>query len=170
MAFLEELASTVMDSGEAFLLSAGSVRLLARNIAMQNEQYYSSIQSLKRHGFIKKVNQNQFLITPKGIRRARILAAENLAKSKTSGVKNWLVVIFDIPDERKKERNILRSVLKRNGFIGIQKSVFISPMVDFSKLILLREELNISKYVTFMEARVADSEDDTALKRKFKSS
>ncbi|MBU2010201.1 CRISPR-associated endonuclease Cas2, partial [Patescibacteria group bacterium] len=39
----------------------------------------------------------------------------------------WRVVIFDIPESRKKIRDALRFHLKKMGFFEFQKSVFIHP-------------------------------------------
>ena len=39
----------------------------------------------------------------------------------------WRMVLFDIPNSKKKEREILRATLKRIGFAKYQESVFVLP-------------------------------------------
>lgn len=160
-----------LNVADAFLMSAGSARLLARNMNMVDREYYSSMQSLERHGYVKKVNQNQFLITPKGLKRAKM---ESLCKVSSEAIKgnsekggDWYLVVFDIPDEKSRKRNIFRSVLKRYGFIGLQLSTYVAPFADFERLASLRDELGISEYVTFMRARVATTDSDEKLKAYF---
>ncbi len=154
---------------KAFLLSAGSVKLLARNVGMIEGRYYSTMQSLQKNGFIKKTNENQFLVTPKGLRRIKIesLLASLSSSRKVKKISAWYLVIFDIPDDYRRERNVFRSALKRHGFIGIQKSVYISPSADFKKLSQLRNEFGIARYITFLNANIAGTDDDKKLLKRF---
>jgi phenylacetic acid degradation operon negative regulatory protein len=167
VAFLGKLASSSIDYADAFLLSAGSTRRLVRNLKMTEKQYCSSMQSLRRNGYIKRTNSNQFLITPKGLKKARRLTAEQVNFDKNKWDSNWRIIIFDVPDSKKRERNLFRAAIKRAGFIGIQKSVFISPFADFKKIALIRDELGIAKYVTFLEAKISAVDDDRKLREKF---
>lgn len=156
---------TRIDSvGKAFLFSMGSASILRKNMNMVDRQYWSSMQSLKRNGFIKKVNDNQFLVTPKGERRVKY----ELACRKPIQGKKWdgflRLIVFDIPISKNNARDIFRCAIKRKGFIGIQKSTYVSADADFNDLIPLRKELGLEKYATFLMAKVADSENDSKLK------
>lgn len=168
-AFLGDLVKMSLGMTEAFLLSGGSVRRLARNMHMLDREYHSAMQSLQRNGYVKKRENNQFLITPKGIQKAKKLLV--LRKRKKINPKEWddkwRIVIFDIPDGMRAERDMFRSALKRYGFLGLQKSVFISPDADFEGLAALRKDFGIEKYVTFLVSEVSVTEDDTLLKKKF---
>lgn len=164
---LEEIADTLSDTLGAFLLSAGSVSQLRKNLKMQNSEYKSALQGLARHGYIRRVNENQFLITPKARRKIKISKIENSEWEKTDWDGFWRIVSFDIPETKKAERNIFRSVIKRKGFIGIQNSVFVAPFADFEALAELRENLRIEEYVSFFVAQSYKTDDDTELKNKF---
>ncbi len=62
-----------------------------------------------------------------------------------------LIVIYDIPEEKKKERDWFRRHLKKFNFIMIQKSVWVGPsplpkdFIDYVKSIGLRDKLKTFK-------------------------
>lgn len=152
---------------DAFLCSYGSAKILAKNLNMNNKQFYSTFSSLKKHGYIEKINEDQFLITPKALAKVRIakIMKEDWSQKNWDGY--WKMVVFDIPETKRKQRDTLRSLLKRKKFIGIQGSVFISPFADFEELAFLRRELGIEKYVSFFSAKAAETDEDKKLKERF---
>lgn len=163
---LLDFAQTASDELDAFLMSASSASQLQRNLKISQTQYKSSVQALCRTGCIKKINQNQFLITPKGRSRITRIKIERANwQGKFDGF--WKIVSYDIPEPMNKQRDIFRSVLKRKGFIGLQNSVFIAPFADFAALDELRKNLKIEKYVSFFNAKSDASDDDSALRKKF---
>jgi len=165
---IKNFANTTFDTLDAFLFSFGSAHILAKNMRMKESQYHSSIQSLKRSGCIKKVNEDQFLITPKMLTR---LAEDKILESDWEQNKwdgTWKIVAFDIPELKKRKRNIFRSLIKRKGFIGIQNSVFIAPFADFKQLAILRSYLKVEKYISFFVAKSAETDDDQQIKERFK--
>jgi phenylacetic acid degradation operon negative regulatory protein len=164
---VNDFAKASSDALESFLFSYHSSWALARNMGMKQSKYYSSIQSLEKNGYVKKINESQFLITPKMLTR---LAENEILESDWDTGKwdeTWKIVVFDIPESKKRERNIFRSLIKRKGFVGIQNSVFIAPHADFNQLANLRSRLKIEKYVSFFVAKSAETDDDSQLKTKF---
>ena len=64
------------------------------------------------------------------------------------------IVIFDIPETRRKVRDFLRRFLKENEFIQLQKSVFIGRFYlgpEFKEVI---KELKLELCVSILEGRV----------------
>ena len=167
-AIFDDILPVTFDLAHAFFLSAGSSKRLAQLSRTREEKYHSSIQCLVRSGYLKRVNENQFLITPKAIIKNRITKIEtsNWEKGDWKGV--WHIVSYDIPEPKKRERGIFRSLIKRKGFIGIQNSVFIAPFADFKELALLRRDLGIEKYAAFFTAQSYETDDDSKLRKKFK--
>ena len=155
------------DMLEAFLFSYGSSKALARNLGMKDRKYYSSMRSLEKHKYIKRVNEDQFLITPKAVTK---LAEDRIIKSRWQADDwdgYWRIVAFDIPEAKRQERDSFRSLIKRKGFVGIQNSVFIAPFADLEQLANLRSYLGIEKYISFFMAKSAPTDDDSPLKGKF---
>lgn len=77
----------------------------------------------------------------------------------------WRVVIFDIPEDRKVARNVLRDKLGELGFIQLQKSVFILPYNCVQEIKIIKQAYEVDKYVTFMVVKDIDCAD--ILKKKF---
>lgn len=150
---------------EAFLLSAGSAKKLKHNLRIADQQFNSALQGLERHGYLEKLNNNQFLISPKAQRKIKQL--NNLHRSKKDWSGKWIIVSFDIPESKRNKRDMWRAAIKRLGFIRLQNSVFISPFADLKELSAIRSELKIEKYVSFFEAQACFTEDDSGLKKYF---
>lgn len=162
-----EFAGFAFDTLDAFVVSRGSAKQLSQNMNMLNKQYHSTLQGLCRNGYIKKINENQYLITPKGKVKIRVAKIDESDWRGSEWDGSWRVICFDIPEQRRRERDIFRSVLKRKGFIGIQNSVFIAPFADLEMLAELREDLGIAKYVSFFISKTYQTDDDSLLKEKF---
>lgn len=99
----------------------------------------NQLARFKRRGLIEK--DGEFLrITKKGreyIRRKQDSLHVFSFKFSKSAPKN-LIVMFDIPENRKAEREWFRFHLKKFGYIMIQKSVWVGPSplpVDFLEYI-----------------------------------
>ena len=81
--------------------------------------------------------------------------------------KKWRIVIFDIPEKKRKARDVLRMKLKGLGFYEFQKSVWIFPfdckdIVDF-----IIEYFEIRKYIRYLVVESLTNEAE--LKLKFKT-
>ena len=72
----------------------------------------------------------------------------------------WRVVIFDIPDRKKWERDAFRRRLRALGFYQLQKSVFAYPDPCEDEVSFLVSFLNISEYVRFITTKTISREDD----------
>lgn len=70
----------------------------------------------------------------------------------------WRVVLFDIPEPKKKIRDIFRFHLKKLGFFEFQKSVFVYPFDCEDEINFLIEFYNIRPNVRFMIADFIDNE------------
>jgi DNA-binding transcriptional regulator PaaX len=66
-----------------------------------------------------------------------------------------LIVIFDIPEKKKKYREWLRLELVGFGFTLIQKSVWLGPSLP-KEFVEYLEEVSILKYIRFFNASEAD--------------
>jgi len=80
--------------------------------------------------------------------------------------KKWRVVLFDIPEKRKRARDAIRHHLKEMKFFEFQKSVFVHPFECFDELEYLIEFYHARLFIRFL---VADSIDNELhLKKHFK--
>lgn len=72
--------------------------------------------------------------------------------------KKWRIVVFDIPEPKKKIRDILRFHLKKLEFFEFQKSIFIHPFDCKNEMEFLIEFYNIRSYVRFIIAEDIDNQ------------
>lgn len=124
--------------------------LEGRILLDKGEQYAlnRSIKGLKEAGLIESIDsgQNQYTkLTKEGKKRANSLKleGENAIISNTwDGY--WRIILLDIPEERKNEREALRYLLKKAGFVCLKNSVWIS-MYPFEYLFTnIKNDLNLS--------------------------
>lgn len=99
-----------------------------KRAAMQS--FYDLITRLKRDGLIKSPKPKFLEITKKGSdkKKALLLRIKNSLPADSYNPKEsneWKIIIFDIPESKKRKRVWLRAVLKRLGFRMLQKSVWI---------------------------------------------
>lgn len=68
----------------------------------------------------------------------------------------WRLVLFDIPESRKKARDALTVKLKHLGFFPLQKSVFVYPYKCKEEIEFIVEIFELKPYVRFITAREMD--------------
>lgn len=78
----------------------------------------------------------------------------------------WRMVIFDIPEKKKKAREALREKLKNLGFLELQKSVFIYPYGCEDEIDFIMEVFEIRPYVRYMVVDSFTNEEQFRLKFK----
>lgn len=78
----------------------------------------------------------------------------------------WRIVIFDIPEKRKRAREALRLKLRKLGFKELQKSVFIYPYECEDEINFIVEIFGIRPFVRFL--RATSITNDAQLKIRFK--
>ena len=78
----------------------------------------------------------------------------------------WRMVIFDIPENKRKSRDLLRFHLKKFGFTHVQASVWIYPYPCKEIVILIKTYFELGSEVLYL---VVDSfEEDKKLRKLFK--
>jgi CRISPR-associated endonuclease Cas2 len=95
---------------------------------MNDRMRIKGISQLKKQGLLKEYRENEeryLKLTQKG--KVEIVRYKMKLKTTGSWDKKWRVIVFDIPEISRKDRNFLRSQLKWLGFSELQKSVWIFP-------------------------------------------
>ena len=151
--------------------AAGLARLLGRS-HVRPADMNRLLYDLKRRGLVevfKEAGQITFTLTPAGAYR---LQALQLAQIRIPVAKvwdkKWRLVIFDIPEKKKRAREALREKLKELGFKELQKSVFVHPFESKDEVDFIVEFFAIRPYVRFLRSDFITNEAD--LKLRFKLS
>lgn len=115
----------------------------------------------------KKENAVTIILTGKGKKKALTYELDKMKiKKPKKWDGKWRIVLFDIPETHKKERDALRHRLKQLGFFEYQKSVFVHPYDCKNEIDYIIEFWFIRKYVRFVVADFLDNE--LHLKQHFK--
>lgn len=111
-----------------------------------------AIKRLKEKGFIEYVDVGRvvFRLTESGADQVIRSKLELEGSKAWDGV--WRLVIFDIPEDQRVARDLLRFKLKEWGFKQIQKSVWATKKNCTLVMRKFIEELGISKWVLVIES------------------
>jgi len=99
------------------------------------------------------------VLTENGKRKALTYQIDEMKiKKAQKWDKRWRIVLFDIPEKKKKIREAIRHHLKNLDFFEYQKSVFVQPYDCKNEIEYIIEFYNIRKYVRFIMADSLDNE------------
>ena len=115
-----------------------------------------ALERLKRNRLIilsEKDGKFQVELTEKG---KRVIKENQLNDMKPEKPvvwdKKWRVVIFDIPDKKRRARDALREKLQEMKFYPLQKSVWVHPYPCEKEIQFLCEFFEITPYVNIIAA------------------
>ena len=117
--------------------------------------------------FVEKDGKKRIEITEAG-KRAYAVEAQKAQLAAMRGKrwdKRWRLVMFDIPQRRRRDRDHLRSVVRECGFLRLQDSVWIFPYDCEELVTLLKADMKIGKDVLY--AIVETIENDSWIKKHF---
>lgn len=70
----------------------------------------------------------------------------------------WRIVMLDLPEERKSERDGLRYLLKKAGFVMLKNSVWISPHPFEHLFMNIKKDLNLTTEIMIFTTDTIDTE------------
>lgn len=135
----------------------------------QNKMKFSrEMYRLKQAGIIKEYleGKERFIgLTKKGRKRLQKYLISTLEiRRPAKWDKKWRLVIFDIPDDKKIERDALRRKLENLGFLKLQESVYVCPFECASQIDFLKKTFLIAQYVQYILADRIETEVDLVKK------
>ena len=144
-------------------------RAWQRKNKYQKRQFTTTFHRLRRNNLLKIERQGHEVaisLTPKGKEVAGYMEIEKLKIQRSKRWDGlWRVVVFDIAELRRFERNAFRGMLREIGFVHFQKSVWVQPFPCKREVDILRNFFGLSgKEVQLLEARIIG---DDAYLRKF---
>lgn len=106
---------------------------------------------------IVEVSDGVVKITEKGRQKLlRFNLEEMELKRKTDG--KWRLIIYDIADLRREQRENFRFMLKKLKFLKIQKSVYLTPFICDDEIEYLRQLFGIGEEVLVMKISGVENE------------
>ena len=115
-----------------------------------------------------KENKNgtvEIVLTKEGKKRALKYQIDEIKiKKPNKWDGKWRMVIFDIPEKKKKVREVLRNKLKDLGFKELQKSVFVCPYECEDEIDFIVEVFEIRPWVRFLKVDSFTNEEQFRIK------
>ncbi len=131
---LKEFADDVIKQpviiNKAYWEAVNIERMKREDRRREKQKYYSTINRLSKYGYLikdRKNNQLSLKLTEKGLIKIHKISWKMERKKKKKIKNNQLcIVVFDIPERKRKMRDLFRMCLYELGFNRFQKSVFIT--------------------------------------------
>lgn len=125
-----------------------------------------SLKGLEEAGLIETHHSDQQAysrLTRQGKRKAHSLSLENdtgLVDPHWDG--RWRIVLLDVSEDRKAEREGLRYLLKKAGFILLKNSVWISPYPFEYLFMNIKKDLGLTTEIMIFVTDTLDPETEAA--------
>lgn len=154
-----DLAVPFFEADQIYRVSAHKYRA-EREYDKSN--FSEKIKYLKRQGLIESFveGKDKFIeITAKGLRKVKKCNLDNLKIVRPEiWDGRWRVVIFDVPEKHKNNRDTFRHKLLNLGFQKIQESIYVHPFECANEIKQLSESLSIENNVLIMISEIIQGE------------
>lgn len=136
---------------------------------IDHHNLHRNIKSLYRSHLIDEKDNDDgtitIVLTELGKKHALTYQIDEIKVPAMKWDKKWRIVMFDIPEKRKRARDALSKTLKNMEFVQLQKSVFVHPFECSKEVSFVTEFFKVRPYIRLVLAENIDSE--YALKKKF---
>ena len=154
---LPELKETINPSRPP--LNKGGVKM---NYALTR-----SLKGLKEAGLVEEVSSpwhEYARLTKEGKKKVHSLELENettLVNTAWDGF--WRIILLDLPESRKNERESLRYLLKKAGFVCLKNSAWISPFPYEHLFTNIKKDLGLTTEMMIIVTEFIDEESKKVL-------
>lgn len=114
---------------------------------------------------IKRLNAQKIIEVKEGVIEITEKGRKKLLKfnlddmdlgQKTDG--KWRIIIYDISESKKKERDFLREILKRMKFLKLQRSIYLTPFICEDEIEYLKQMFGVGDEVKILKITGIDNE------------
>jgi len=135
----------------------------------QNYKYAitRSLKGLKNAGLIEQITspQNEYArLTKEGRKKMHCLELDSdttLVNTSWDGF--WRIILLDLPENRKSERESLRYLLKKAGFVCLKNSAWISPFPFEHLFTNIKKDLGLTTEMMIIVTEFIDEESKKVL-------
>ena len=124
-----------------------------------------SIKGLRDAGLIEQIPSSQFArLTKEGKKKIHSLELDsdkNLVNTSWDGF--WRIILLDLPENRKSERESLRYLLKKAGFVCLKNSAWISPFPFEHLFTNIKRDLGLTTEMMIIVTEFIDEESKKVL-------
>ncbi len=159
---LEKLGSKKATNREIFALESDSAEKYARTRSLKN---------MAESGLIEEIptDRSSFLrLTAEGrnkLRNIKLSTPTSLVDTRWDGY--WRMVMLDFPETRKSERDSIRYILKKAGFLCMKNSVWISPFPFEHLFMNIKTDMNLADEIMIVVTQHIDPTTEKSLRESF---
>jgi len=130
-----------------------------------------SLKGLREAGLIEQVSspQNEYArLTKEGKKKINSLKLDsntNLINTSWDGF--WRIILLDLPEDRKNERESLRYLFKKAGFVCLKNSAWISPFPFEHLFTNIKKDLGLTTEMMIIVTEYLDEESKKVLLETF---
>lgn len=132
--------------------------------ALSSDKYAitRSLKGLREAGLIEHVSspQNEYArLTREGKKKVHSLELDSdttLVNTSWDGL--WRIILLDLPENRKNERESLRYLLKKAGFVCLKNSAWISPYPLEHLFLNIKKDLGLKAEMMIIVTQFVDEE------------
>ncbi len=121
-----------------------------------------SLKGLQEAGLIEQLSspQNEYArLTKLGRKKVHSLELDsNTTLVNTSWDGFWRIILLDLPENRKSERESLRYLLKKAGFVCLKNSIWISPYPFEHLFTNIKKDLDLGAEMIIIVTQLIDEE------------
>ncbi len=121
-----------------------------------------SLKGLKEAGLIEQISspQNEYArLTKEGKKKMHSLKLDSdTTLVNTSWDGYWRIILLDLPENRKSERESLRYLLKKAGFVCLKNSAWISPFPFEHLFTNIKKDLGLTSEMMIIVTEFVDEE------------
>lgn len=139
-------------------------QVMERSGMRKSRSLLVSLSRLKKRGLVsigERNGQQVLTLTERGKKRVLEYEIDRIVikrPRKWDGL--WRMVLFDIPEKRKRGREALRTKLKQLGFYPIQKSCFVYPFECRKEIAFISELFEVSPYIFYIVVKEMEGTKD----------
>ena len=130
-----------------------------------------SLKNLAETGYIQTLDSehDEFArLTPKGRQKlASIKLDSRNSLTNTNWDGKWRIILLDLPENRKAERESLRYLLKKAGFVRLKNSAWVSPFPFEFLFQNLKKDFGLTSELMIIVTDSLDPETDLALRASY---
>lgn len=155
MRFSKNQKNVLRIIGKSLILASA---IFAPNI-VQVLRPRNSKERYKHNRTVKKLFDDKIIylsgeeirLTTKGRKLLSLIQVEEIQimpKDEWDGI--WHIVCYDVPEQKKKEREFFRAKLVEQGFRFIQKSLWVYPHECKEEIAIISQNLGIAPFVAYL--------------------
>jgi|SRR3989338_8084217 len=148
--------------GQKPAISLPELRNLGARLPSERYAITRSLKGLREAGLIEHISspQNEYArLTSEGKKKVHSLELDSdttLVNTSWDGF--WRIILLDLPESRKSERESLRYLLKKAGFVCLKNSAWISPYPFEHLFMNIKKDLGLTTEMMIIVTQFIDEE------------